>query len=356
MDDPADFPRLSYFGNFFGETVGVPQPCNLLVPELRRRGLRVRGVSWKRNRILRGADFLAAARNAARNRDLVAVDTFSGASFLWADAVVRITGGRCPTTAVLHGGNLPSYAAKHGNRVRGFFERVQGTVSPSGFLARELEPCAGRRILVIPNPLPLDRYPVRPGNRIADPERPRILWLRAFHEVYEPETAVLAFAWLRKNRPGARLTMIGRDKDGSRSRTREAARKAGVADAVEFRDAVPKDEVPREMNRHDVFLSTARIDNVPVSVTEAMACGMPIVATNVGGVPDLLGRGEAGILVAPGDAGAIGRALLEIIDDPGLAEILGSAARRRAEEHDLERVADAWIGYFRTLIAGGGGS
>jgi phenylacetate-CoA ligase len=204
-------------------------------------------------------------------------------------------------------------------------------------------------IRCIPNPLDLARYDPRPGPRIPDPAAPRVLWLRSFHRMYEPETAVRAFGRLRARHPGAILTMAGPAKDESLGTTRGVVAELGLDEAVRFPGAVAKNEVPRLMREHDLFLSTARIDNVPVSVTEAAACALPVVATDVGGVPEILDDGDCGVLVPPGDTHATADALLGIVADPSKAERLGAAARRRAERHDLRKVAAAWIDLFRQL-------
>jgi glycosyltransferase involved in cell wall biosynthesis len=87
--------------------------------------------------------------------------------------------------------------------------------------------------------------------------------------------------------------------------------------------------VPDYLDQADVFLNTSRIDNTPVSVTEAMASGLPVVSSNAGGVPDLLTHERDGLLFDPGDSQGMAEAVIRIATEPGLAEQLVRNARTK---------------------------
>ena len=140
-------------------------------------------------------------------------------------------------------------------------------------------------IKVIPNPIEISNYPFRLRNN----PQPIFIWLRAFHHIYNPELAIHVFANLSKIYPKSKMMMVGPDKgDGSLEAAQNVASKLGVKSRIEFTGAVSKSEVPSIINLADIFLNTTNIDNTPVSVIEAMACGSCIVSTNVGGLPYLL--------------------------------------------------------------------
>src|SRR6185436_16069131 len=102
-----------------------------------------------------------------------------------------------------------------------------------------------------------------------------------------------------------RLTMIGPDKgDGSLQQTQRVAGERGVVNHISFVGGVPKREVPERLSHADIFLNTTNVDNTPVSVLEAMACGLCVVNTNVGGLPYLLEHEEDALLVPPADVAA----------------------------------------------------
>src|SRR5262249_6851279 len=157
-----------------------------------------------------------------------------------------------------------------------------------------------------------------------------MVWLRAFHGIYNPSLALKLEASLVADFPDIRLAMIGPDKgDGSLQRLQQLAAELGLADRITLHGRVPKAEVPDWLNRGNVFLNTSNMDNTPVSVLEAMACGLCIVSTNVGGIPYLLEHEHDALLVPSGDPAAMATAVRRILTEPGLAERLSRNARQK---------------------------
>ena len=145
------------------------------------------------------------------------------------------------------------------------------------------------------------------------------MWLRAFHETYNPSLAPAVLALLASDIPDVSLTMIGPDKgDGSLQRTLAAAARLGVSDRLRVIEGVPKEKVGDVLSEADIFLNTTNVDNTPVSVMEAMACGLCVVSTNVGGIPDLVDDGRDGILVPPADPAAMAAGVRRVLDGPGV--------------------------------------
>ncbi len=283
-----------------------------------------------------------------RTVDLVVLATFSGRSFWYADLVsmlCRLT--RTPVIMVLHGGKLPEYRAAHPRRVHRVIRRASCVVAPSRFLARTFEE-AGFRVDVIPNVLAIERY----QHRHREAARPRLLWMRTFHEHYHPELAVEVLAQVRRTHPDATLTMGGADH-GSLDDTRARAEALGVTDAVDLAGYLDATAKARAFADHDVFVNTNRVDNMPVSILEAAAAGLVPVATRAGGVPDLLTDGVDGRLVPVEDADAMAAAVLELLDDDALYARLGTGARQLAERSAWSQVAPQWIAEFSAALAGG---
>jgi glycosyltransferase involved in cell wall biosynthesis len=145
--------------------------------------------------------------------------------------------------------------------------------------------------------------------------------------------------------------MVGPDKgDGSFEKTMEAANLLGVKDRIEFPGLVPKNDVPHWLNKGDIFLNTTNVDNTPVSVIEAMACGLCIVSTNVGGIPYLLEDGVDALLVPPEDPEAMANAVKRILTDPQLAASLSANARKKAEAFSWEKVLPMWEALFYKIL------
>ncbi len=318
--------------------VGARAQSEELGERLAEAGWRVSTVSHRTARLARVADILVSAWRWRARYAVAEVDVFSGAAFRWAEAACRVLrAARRPFVLALHGGNLPPFARTRGDRVRRLLEGAAAVTAPSRYLFDEMR--AYRPDLVhLPNGLSLGSFPfvARKG------ASPRLVWVRAFHDVYNPSLAVRVLARVVSERPDARLAMIGRDKDGSLGRVRALARDLGVADRLELPGPVPHGDVARWLANADVFLNTTNVDNTPVSVLEAQAAGLAVVSTNVGGLPYLLEDGADALLVAPDDAESMARAVLRVVSEPGLATALAARGREKAERFDWGRVLPEW--------------
>jgi glycosyltransferase involved in cell wall biosynthesis len=172
--------------------------------------------------------------------------------------------------------------------------------------------------------------------------------LRAFHNVYNPTLAVRVVSLLARRFPDVQLTMVGADKgDGALQAAEALADTLGVRDRIRFGGPVSKREVPQVLSAGDIFLNTTNTDNAPVSVLEAMACGLCVVSTNVGGVPYLVEDERTALLVPPDNADAMAGAVLRILENPELADRLSRNGREKAECCDWTPI----IGQWRSLLA-----
>lgn len=129
-----------------------------------------------------------------------------------------------------------------------------------------------------------------------------------------------AFRHLRERRPGLRLRVVGDPPDG-------AAGEAGV----EVTGRVSRDALPAEYRRADLFVLPTLADNTPVTLMEAMASGLPVVATAVGGIPELVASGVSGRLLPAGDVPALIAAVEGLLADPHARRRMGAAGRQVAE-------------------------
>jgi glycosyltransferase involved in cell wall biosynthesis len=172
--------------------------------------------------------------------------------------------------------------------------------------------------------------------------------MRSFHPIWNPDMAVRVLSRLRTEGIDASLVMGGADK-GYLAETRELARALHVADHVRFVGFLgPKDKA-REGDVADIFLNTNRIDNMPVAVIEACAMGLPVVSTNVGGIPDLLTQGATGLLVASEDDEAMTGCVRRLLREPALCRNLSTNGRQLAERCSWPVVRQQWLELFRQL-------
>ena len=166
-----------------------------------------------------------------------------------------------------------------------------------------------------------------------------------------PTLALPALSRLTANYPESTLTMIGPDKgDGSLQEFKNRARELQLEGRVQYVGLIKKAEVPGWLNRGDIFINTTNVDNTPISVIEALACGLCVVSTNVGGIPYLLEHEGDALLVPPNDAEAMADAVRRVLAGPGLAERLSRNARRKAEGFDWSVVVPQWEALFEEVL------
>jgi len=337
-----------FVGNFLSGAHAHRHYCEDLTDHLADRDWNIVRTSDRTARFARLLDMMHVTWHRRRDYALAHVDVFSGPAFLWAEAVCfELARLDKPFVLTLHGGNLPIFAKRWPGRVRRLLAAAARVTSPSEYLARQLAHLAPP-IEIVPNGLDVAHHPFRR----RDGARPNLVWVRAFHTVYNPTLAVDALGDLLRDRPDTRLTMIGVDRDGSLQQVRDRAASLGVAHALELIPGVPKDQVPQYLDRGDIFLNTTDVDNAPLSVVEAMACGLCVITTNVGGIPDLVEHERDALLVPPRSPAAMADAVRRVLDDPDLAAKLSASARATSEDRDWARVVRRWDLLFHEVARG----
>ena len=346
MSTTQNDPAVLLVGNFLSGQIGNHCVCEDLATNLSNAGLKVITTSHHKPRLRRMADMVSTILRQRRDYGVANVDVYSGLAFGLAEAAcaaLRSCGK--PFVLTLHGGNLPNFSKKWPGRVRRLLRGAHAVTTPSRYLMEEMNMYRDD-ILLLPNPLEIDQYPFR----IREPAAPKLIWLRSFHEIYNPTLAVEVMARLLPDHPKATLTMVGPDKgDGSFQATGELAEQRGLSDRIEFTGGVPKESIPGHLSAADILINTTNIDNTPISVLEAMACGLCVVSTNVGGIPHLVTDQSNGILVQPRDAEAMTQSIAAILRDSSLSSRLSANARQHAEQFDWDNVLPQWIELLRNV-------
>ena len=158
---------------------------------------------------------------------------------------------------------------------------------------------------------------------------------------------VEAFAQVRSKLPGARLILVGAGRD--RVHLEELVARLGLADRVLF--AGKQTNIRSWLSLLDLYVQPSRIEADPLSVHEAMAMQLPIIGTDRGGLPELLGYGEAGLLVPPADPQALAKGILALAGDAARAQALARAARARAVKcYDLAEYGERLGELYEPLL------
>lgn len=340
-------PPVLIVGNFLSAARGTRGVCEDLAMGLKKAGWAVVTTSSRPGRFARLADFLLSVWRQRSRYKIAQVDVYSGPSFVWAELVcLALRRAKKPYILTLHGGNLPSFAQRYGKRVRRLLQSADAVTTPSAYLFEQMR-VYRQGLVLLPNSLELGKYKFRH----RDCPEPNLVWLRAFHNIYNPSLAVKVVAVLADDCPSVKLVMIGPDKkDGSFDVARNWATKLGVLDRITFAGAVAKSTIPEWMNQGDILLNTPRIDNTPVSILEAMACGVCIVSTKVGGIPYLIADECDGLLVRENDEMAMATAVRRLMREAGVAGRLSRNGRQKVEQFDWSSVLPQWERLFSDVV------
>lgn len=254
-----------------------------------------------------------------------------------------------PVIVNYRGGEADSFFDKALFCVRPSLKRATDIIVPSGFLEAVFAK-RGFATRIVPNIIDLSRF--TPGG--ADATRaaassPRILVARNLEPIYDNATALRAFAIVRKALPAARLTVAG--SGPQRQMLEQLAAELAIADAVTFTGRVDNSGMAALYQGADVMLNPSLADNMPISVLEALASGVPVVSTDVGGVPYLVTHDETALLVPPQNPEAMAAAMLALLGDPSKASRLRAAGIESVKKYTWQNVRDRLLQAYGQALA-----
>lgn len=327
---------ILYIGNKLSLHGNTATAIEILGPVLETAGFRLHYASSRKNKIFRFAEMIWKTY-ALRNRvDYVLIDTYSTQNFWYTVAVSKI----CRTfhikyIPILHGGNLPNRLKNNPDRCKKIFGKSYLNVAPSGYLLEAFKD-AGFKTIYIPNPFDAREFPHKQRNVIS----PKLLWVRSFASIYNPEMAIDTLALLKDRFPDVSLCMVGPDK-GLLEQTKLAAKNRNGN--VTFTGRLSKKEWAALSENFDVFINTSHVDNAPFSIIEALALGMIVVSTDVGGIRFLLKDRESALLVADGDSKAMADAIAEVVNNTALQDHLLLNSKQLTAVCDAAEVRKKWL-------------
>lgn len=336
--------KIVYVGNKLAKHGQTPTGADTLPPKLEAMGIAVVVASDKRNKMYRLFDMLRTVSKHNKEADAVLIDTYSTSNFYYAVLVARLCRFyKIPYLPILRGGNLPERLQKSPKLAKRLFGHARVNVALSRYMQSHFETAGYPRVQLIPNALELDKYPY------FERENPtyKLLWVRSFAALYHPEMALEVVRILQSKGKTVRLCMVGPDKDGSLERCKEMAQRDNLP--VEFTGILSKAAWVKRAAEFDVFINTTNFDNMPVSVMEAMALGLPVVSTDVGGMPFFIKNNENGILVPPNQPEAFAEAIITLVEDPDHYTIINKSARETVTQMDWETVKNSWDSLLKSI-------
>ena len=334
--------KILYIGNKLSKHGFTPTNIETLGAFLEEEGYQLFYASDKQNQLFRFLDMGYSIVKYRKKVDYVMIDTYSTFSFWYVFMVSQL----CRLfdmnyIPILHGGNLP-YRLDYNPRIaKMIFNNAFKNVAPSGYLMDAFGKRHFPNLIFIPNTIDLSHYPYADQRDYAVP---KLLWVRSFAALYNPEMAVDVLKSIRTTFPTAELCMVGPDKDGSLETTRAYAKEQNME--VTFTGRLSKSEWVRLSQNYNVFINTTNFDNTPVSVIEAMCLGLPVVTTNVGGIPFLLENRKTALLVKAGAVEEMTKSVNELFGNPVLRSTLVQYGRKQVEGFDWQVVKQQWAEVF----------
>ncbi len=337
---------IAILGPFPPRPGGVSVQCGILADCLEDAGARVTRINtdlpWLRGKgragrlLLPPAQVLAVARRLyATRREWQVLHVHAASWWGFMPAVVGLLARRWGKRLALsyHGGEAAAFLYRYGWLARPVLRRYDALLALTPTQAR-LFAQHGLQACVVPNIVPIHGFGFRPRGPLA----PNLLWLRQLEPRYRPADALAVFARVQAVYPDASLTFAG---GGTLASELQRQAEGEHLTGVNFCGHLSADAIAPAYAAADIFLNTSAIDNLPLTLIEASASGLPVVSTNAGAIPDLIQHGENGLLAAVGDVEALAGHILRLLAGPDLARRLSLAGRANAERFAWEQVGPA---------------
>lgn len=198
------------------------------------------------------------------------------------------------------------------------------------------------KALIIPSSINLERFHFRERK----PLQPVFLSNRLLEPLYNVACILRAFGLIQRRFPEARLIVAG---EGTERANLENLAATLELKGVEFIGSVEYDDMPALYNSADIYLNATNLDNLPSSILESYAAGLPIVTTDAGGIPHILWHEETGLLVGVDDHAGMAMSAIRLLEDQALAEKLIYRALQECSKYTAEKERHSWIKLYRTL-------
>jgi len=279
-----------------------------------------------------------------RKYDVIHIFSASYLSFLIAPTPAIVVSKLYGKKIVLnyHSGEAEDHLRRWRHSTIPILNLTDAIVVPSEYLVRVFA-AFGLETIAIFNIIELDQFVFRERDRL----RPVFLSNRNLEVHYGVDCVLRAFALVQQHIPKAVLTVVG---DGSQRQALETLATELNLKQTSFTGRVEHEEIHRHYADSDVFLNASRIDNQPLSILEAFACGLPVVTTNAGGIPDIVTDGETGFVVDVDDHHALAQCAIKLLSDRNIGATITAQARQECRKYTWEVVGDRWLCLYRKLV------
>lgn len=257
---------------------------------------------------------------------------------------------KTPVIVNYRGGAARDYLAESLAWIKPSLEKAARLVVPSGFLQQVFEDF-GFASDVIPNIIDPEIFYPRSEAAASDATRSRftIVITRNLESIYGLDTAIHAVALVRAQISDVCLKVAG--SGPQRTELERLVQGLGLDDSVVFLGRLGRAEIVDLYHNADIMLNPSTVDNMPNSVLEAMACGVPVISTDVGGVPYIVRDGQTALLVAPADAQQMAGAVLKLHGDRVMCSRLAENSLQEVARYYWSEVRLQWLDLYRNCGA-----
>lgn len=282
--------------------------------------------------------------------DLIHIMANSGWSWhLFAAPAIWIAHFRkIPVIVNYRGGEAGSFFDKSISWIKPSLNRVNMIIVPSGFLAQVFK-AHGFDAQIVPNIIDLSRFFAEPGLRSSRSEAPRLLVARNLELIYDNATALQAFRIVYDALPLARLTIAGSGPE--LAALQEMVRSMHLESAVTFTGRIDTEDMPQLYRDADIVLNPSLADNMPNSVLEALASGVPVVSTDVGGIPFLVQHDNTALLIPVKNPAAMAAAIFSLLESPGRVAKLRKAGVESVSQYTWSHVRKRLLAVYAEVLA-----
>lgn len=251
-------------------------------------------------------------------------------------ALVRIVRKRLVVT--VNGGSIPKQIESGNSRFFKMMNCADFVICPSKFMYDIVKRYPLKNIYLIENSIKIEDYPFETRKHI----RPVLIWMRAFEDCYNPLMAIRVAALLKQKYWDCKLIMAGKDGPLLSVVTEEVERN-GLTENVLFPGYLSMEDKIFYARQASIFLCTNYIDNAPVSLIEFMALGTVVVATDAGGICELIEDGQTGYMVKADDDHAMFSRIDMLLQNPASYFKTAASARKKSLHYDSKILADKWV-------------
>ncbi|MDR4514619.1 glycosyltransferase family 4 protein [Nitrosomonas sp.] len=253
-----------------------------------------------------------------------------------------------PVIVNYRGGEAQAFFQKSFRWVRPSLERTDVIIVPSGFLEAVFAQF-GYATRIVPNIIDLSRFSVRSRREKTDwADAPHIVVTRNLEAIYDNATAIRAFHIVQQSVPGARLTVAGAGPE--KTILEHLVTELGLQDSIRFTGRIDNDAIAALYQSADMMINASLVDNMPISILEALASGVPVVSTDAGGIPYLVEHNRTALLVPKKDPAAMADAMLKILLSPQLANSLRASGLTSLERYTWNSVKQHLLGVYRQVL------